>query len=333
MKAFARLFLLAAFVAAPAWLVWRGAAVREHEHGSEEHAEAPEAEPGVVKLDAEAREHAGLEIAPLAAATLGSEASAWGRVLDPAPLAALDDELAAAEAAIEVSRAASTRAQSLFQGGENVARKTVESTESQLRADEIKRSGLRRRIALEWGASLAALDAKARHDLVEQLVAGAAALVRVELPAGERLAAVPKSARLAVLDGEPVAAQEIFAAATADPKTQSQAFIVRAAAPSLRPGMAVTAWLDAGGEARTGALVPREAVVRFDGRTWIYVPAKSGAGPAKGGEFERRAIALGAPLEAGYFAAELRAGEKIVVRGAQSLLSHEARALGGAEEE
>jgi hypothetical protein len=329
MKALARLLLVLLVLAVPAFLAWRGFEAREHQD-EKSHAEEHEAEAGVVKLDAEAREHAGIEFATLAAATLKPEVTAFGRVLDPAPLATLDDELAAAEAALEGSSAAKVRAQSLFQGGENVARKTVETAESQLRADEIKLTALRRRLALEWGASFAAVDSKARHDFVEQLIAGRAALVRVDLPAGDYLADIPKAARFAVLglESQPLAVREIIPTSSADPKTQAQSFLLRIEAPAfpLRPGMAVTAWLEIGGEAQVGVSFPRAAVVRFDGRTWFYAPADEN-------EFKRRSVSLGALLADGYFVAGLKPGEKIVVHGAQSLLSHEAKAVGGAEEE
>ena len=328
MKALLRLILVLLVLAIPAFLVWRGFHAREHA-AEEAHPEEHGSEPGLVKLDAEAREHAGIALAELAAATLTSEAAAFGRVLDPAPLAALDDELAAAEAALETSRAVNVRAQNLFQGGENVARKTVETAESQLRTDEIKLSALRRRLALEWGASFAAFEAKARRAFVEQLIAGSAALIRADLPAGEYLADTPKSARLSVLGAEAqaLAAREIVPAASADPKTQAQGFLLRVDAPAfpLRPGMAVTAWLALGGEPQAGVTLPREAIVRFDGRTWFYEPEE-------GDEFKRHPVALGAPLAGGYFVTALKPGEKIVIRGAQALLSHEAKALGGTEE-
>ena len=50
--------------------------------------------------------------------------------------------------------------------------------------------------------------------MVEQLIAGRAALIRADLPAGEYLADTPKSARLAVLgvESQPLAAREIVAA-------------------------------------------------------------------------------------------------------------------------
>ena len=329
MKAILRLILAALVLAVPAYLVWRGFEARE-DHEEAATAEEEKSEPGLVKLEPEARELAGIEIAELAATTLQQEVTAFGRVLDPAPLAALDDELAAADAAVEASHAANARAQSLFQGGENVARKTVETTESQARTDEIKLSGLRRRLALEWGAGFSALDAKARRELVERLIAGRSALLRVEVPAGENLADPPKSARFAVLGAEAQAltTRDIFPAASIDPKTQAQSFLVRIDGPalSLRAGVAVTAWLAVDGEPASGVTLPRAAIVRFDGRTWFYEPEAEG-------EFKRHAVTLGAPLADGYFVAELKPGEKVVVRGAQSLLSHEAKALGGADEE
>lgn len=329
MKAFLRMVFLLAVLAAPALVVWHGFAEREH-HEEEKTAEEHEAEPGVVKLTAEARERIGLELAELATGTLKPEVVAFAQVLDPAPLAALDDEISAAEAASEASRAASSRAQTLFQSGENVARKQVELADSQLRSDEIKLSALRRRLVLEWGEAVGGMDVKARHELITRLIAGRTAMIRADLAAGGHLVETPKAGRVAFLgfDGQPLAARDIVSAASVDPKTQAQSFLllVDAGASSLRGGMAATAWLEGAGETQNGAIVPREAVVRFDGRTWIYTPTGDD-------EFKRTPVILGTPLPEGYFVTDAKAGSKVVVRGAPLLLSQEAKSMGAGDEE
>src|SRR5207249_10042250 len=56
-----------------------------------------------LKLDKEAQLRAGLKTAPLAAAQAKPEVQGYGRVLDPAPLAALLVEAASAKAALDAS--------------------------------------------------------------------------------------------------------------------------------------------------------------------------------------------------------------------------------------
>src|SRR5205085_8690945 len=138
--------------------------------------------------------------------------------------------------------------------------------EAQFRADEIKAEGLRRRALLEWGGTFSALDATNRRAFVEQLVAGESALVRVDVMPGDALAEQPTGARLSVLGREDrtIETGTIAPAADADPKTQAQGFILRVDKPpfALRPGMALTAWLELPQKSREGFAVSRSAVPR-----------------------------------------------------------------------
>jgi hypothetical protein len=326
MKALIRSAIVVLLLGSAAGLVWHGWEARAHpddEKAKPAAEEEHEHEPLTVALDKEALEHADLQVASLAAATLKPESIAYGRVMDPSALASLDDELAAAEAALEASRAANSRAQSLFQSGENVARKTVETAESQFRADEIKASSLRRRLALEWSATFASMDPAARRALVDKIVRGEAALVRADLPAGDHLTDVPAGASVTVLglEDQPIHTASVTPATSADPKTQAQTFLLTIETPPfpLRPGMAATVRLERKGETASGLLLPRSAVVRFDGRTWAYVQSKPDT-------FTRREVELGAPMEGGYFIAEevIKDDDKVVTSGAQTLLSKEA---------
>lgn len=335
MKTILRSLLVLALLAAVAWGIFHFMSARHaapEEGAPAGHADADEEESALsVKLDHAAQTRIALAVAPLEAAKLRPERVAYGRVLDPTPLVALDGDLASAEAAHEMSRAANERAQGLFRTGENVARKTVESAEEQLRIDEIKLQGLRRRLALEWGDALAALDAKGRAELIERTLRGEVALVRADLSAGDNATEAPVGARLVLLGHEdrPLTAVQIAPAAAVDPKTQAQAYLLRIDSPPfpLRAGMALSAWLEMPGEEQSGVTIPRSAVVRANGRAWVYVQTGEE-------EFTRHEVELGAPGERGWFVAgELKPGEKVVVTGAQTLLSQEAKALGAGGEE
>ena len=75
--------------------------------------------------------------------------------------------------------------------------------------------------------------------------------------------------------------------------------------------------------------MPRSAVLRHDGRTWVFAQAEEE-------KFVRKPVTLDTPLdgEKGWFVAEcggIEAGDKLVVTGAQSLLSEELKAQGGGE--
>ena len=217
-----------------------------------------------------------------------------------------------------------------------MSRKVAETAEAQFRGDEIKADGLRRRALLEWGTTFSARDAALRRVFVEQLVRGESALVRVDLPSGDALAELPAGARLLLLGHEeqPIETRTITPAADTDPKTQAQGYVLRVDKPpfALRPGMALTAWLGLAQKPRTGFAVPRSAVLRHDGRTWVFIQEESE-------KFVRKPIVLDTPLDAemGWFVAAegggIGAEDLLVVTGAQALLSEELKAPGGGEKE
>ena len=84
-------------------------------------------------------------------------------------------------------------------------------------------------------------------------------------------------------------------------------------------------YLAVGGEPKKGVLVPASALVRHEGQTFVYLQ--------KGDDkFEREEVKLDVPLKGGWLVtSDLSAGEKIVVTGAQQLLSEELKARGGEE--
>jgi hypothetical protein len=341
MKKLLNFVITLALLGALGWTLWRGLQHRreQEEEKKEEAAKAgeekkDEPEPFVVKLEKERWKVLGLEMATPEKAELKPQRIAFGRVMDPTPLVALDGEFAAAEAALTASRAEYQRTQSLLKAGEGMSRKVAEAAEAQFRADEIKADALRRRAQIEWGAAFSSLNAEQRRAFVEQLVRGEAALVRVDLLPGDALAELPASARLSVVGrgGETIHAGNVAPAADTDPKTQAQGFVLRVEKPpfALQPGMALTAWLELSKPPQQGFALPRAAVLRHDGATWVFVQAEE--------EFVRKPVTLVAPLDGGkgwFIAAEggIAADEHLVVAGAQALLSEELKAQGGGEKE
>jgi hypothetical protein len=104
-----------------------------------------------------------------------------------------------------------------------------------------------------------------------------------------------------------------------DAAGRGQVVLVRVPTEShaLRPGTAVLAWFATPGDMQSGVTVPRPAVVRLQGRPWVYAQVQDE-------QFVRRELADAAPTEAGWFTAHgLRAGDRVVVAGAEVLLSEE----------
>jgi multidrug efflux pump subunit AcrA (membrane-fusion protein) len=128
-------------------------------------------------------------------------------------------------------------------------------------------------------------------------------------------------------DTVPVQAEYFDTARTVDPQTQHRGllFLTGTDIAKLAPGMALAAYVGTGGAPATGVVVPRSAVVRFDGASWVYLQAGEDT-------FVRREVALDRPLTDGWFVGgDLQAGVKVVVTGAQQLLSEEWKGRGVGE--
>lgn len=271
----------------------------------------------VITLDAATQERIGLKTAKPAPGTVPREIKAYGRVLDPAPLSDLVAEIAAAQSALEASSREARRLQTLAQT-QNASARTLEAAEAAMKRDHIAHEAAQLKLMTAWGKDLARQpDLPA---LVRSLVAADAALVRLDLPAGDS-AAPPEGARLFTLatPEQPLSAEFLGPAPAVDPQAQGQGFLflVRTGADGLRPGQALIGFIQQPGEPLHGVLVPPGAIIRAAGRTWVYVQTADTT-------FTRREIALTHPADGGWLMTRgLGPGDRIVVEGAQMLFSEE----------
>jgi hypothetical protein len=319
--------LVIATLAAIVVLVWLFGAGHRDEEDEEEQvaASAPilsHAANGdvIVALSREQQAHIGLKTEVLAPISREREVTAYGVILDPAPLAALDAQLVAAGAAFDASRAEYTRAKLLHSEKQNVSLKDFQIAQARFQSDQAQFNLLAQRLTDEWGDAVAAMAPAARAELVAALIKRAAAIGRVSLPPGESLAQIPARAETTVLGySGPLGAKSIWYAPTVDPNLQGQGFMLRVEAKGfpLRPGAAVTARLESSAASERGVMVPSAAVVRTGDATFAYVQTA----PTK---FERRGITSLDPVADGWFVTgSFAVGDRVVVTGAQALLSQE----------
>jgi RND family efflux transporter MFP subunit len=273
--------------------------------------------------------------------------------IDPrlAPLDRVDlnSRLASAQADIEASRASLaaaqatlTRIRTLNADDKNVSDRAVQEAEARVAEEQAKMNGEQQSVRLLTAAlasnreGAASLDIARGGTVVEVLAhpgesveAGQPVLrlarfdkllARVDVPAGETVASGLTSASIVPLgfSDKPLNGERVGFAASVDPKTQGQPFVFRLADSSgqLRPGLSVTAYLETPGPARSGAVVPRSAVIWQTGKSWVYVQTDKE-------KFARREVALEDPASGGWFTRSLKPGDKVVTRGAQMLLSEE----------
>ena len=111
----------------------------------------------VVELSRDEQARIGLETEKVNAVTQSQEATAYGVVLDPAPLAALDAELASTRAAVAASRAEYERARLLHSEQQNVSLKDFETARAKFQADQAQLNLMNHRLADEWGTKISAM--------------------------------------------------------------------------------------------------------------------------------------------------------------------------------
>ncbi len=268
-------------------------------------------------LDKETQVRIELKVEPVVASRLSPEAKGYGQVLDPAPLVALVTDLAAAEVALAASQQEFTRLKTMIEQG-NASTRALQTAEATAVRDQLQARSLREKLLLGWGKAIA--EQKDLPAFVQSLAARQRVLVRIDVPAGEAVSALPAAARIVPVSSErALPAQTLGPAPNVALLTQGQGFLflVDDPNPVFWPGQAVIGYLQLPGEAVTGVTIPRSAVVRHAGEAWIYV--QTGAET-----FGRRKITLDHPLANGWFInGTVTATDRVVLNGAQTLLSEE----------
>jgi hypothetical protein len=271
----------------------------------------------VLTLDPKAQALIGLQTTNLAAATLPPAIRAYGRALDPAPLAALANEKAADRAALDATTAEYERLKNLVQN-RNASLKALEDAQAAMKRDQAALASVEARLLAVSGKTVA--DQEDLPAFIESLVDLKTVLVRLDVPAGEWLAEAPTGALVLSPGGaQAIPAQFLGRASTADPQVQGEGFLcaVSTASARLTPGLAVSGYLQLPGQPLQGVVVPDNAVVRSADRAWTYVQTGDTI-------FMRREIGLDHPTPAGWFVTRgVAPGDRVVVTGAQMLLSEE----------
>ncbi|TAL87628.1 MAG: hypothetical protein EPN74_01085 [Rhodanobacter sp.] len=277
----------------------------------------------------------GIEVAPLATASQSNQIQGIATVLDPQPLLALaarlqgaHARLLAADAAAAAADAQAKRSRALYQHGENTSLRAMQAAIAKAasaraqravaRADQIAvRSGARP----QWGSVLAALASKGPQALSDY-ADGRASLLEVVLPNGTRMP-TGKTIRLWRADGSVLTATLVGPSPRTDAVVQGPTFFYRAAAEGLRSGERLNALVPLDAAIHHGVAIPTAAVIWYAGQPWVYIETSRG-------HFQRRPLAQTRSAQNWFEASGFRAGEKVVVRGGELLLSQEMQPPPGA---
>jgi len=168
-----------------------------------------------------------------------------------------------------------------------------------------------------WGPTVATwlLDKSPEFD---RLVRQQDVLVQVTPVSGTEITA-PPAASIQTAQGQIVTARLVSRLPRLDPRFQAPSFLyVTRSNPNLIPGMSLIFLLPSGTPVN-GVVIPRDAIVWWNGRAWAYVQTAAD-------QFIRREVSTEMPVPNGWFTAkEFPQGEKVVVINAQQLLSEEFR--------
>jgi hypothetical protein len=270
-----------------------------------------------VTLDSQVQARLGLRTLTLKSERRSAQIDAFAKVLDPGPLAQLQTDLQTAETSAAASAAEARRAKALNAAGSAVSGKDAEAAEAQASNDALHMQQLRQRLGLEWGPGVQRMSDARRRELIRALSNGQAALVHIDTPNNQGQAQA-RSVEIDIGDGQ-AHGELLGPARAAEPRLQSSGLIAEVRGKSailLSVGLIQSAHINTPASS-PGVVIPRSAVIRFNGSDWAYVRR----GPQG---FERRRLDNPTAGESGLFVTKgFSAGDELVVQGAQELFGAE----------
>lgn len=252
-------------------------------------------------------------------------------------------DVAALEAALSASKATYDRTKALNGDDKNMSDRAVQEAEARVKADEARLTAARKNVmefeaaAKKEAGQTGPMPLVTRAGEVVELIArpneavesGQAILrvarfdtmlARVDLPAGEVAGPKISAARIVAVGREEqqVRGERVALASIADPRTLGEGYVFRVTGfgAILRPGAAVTAYLQVDGQPSTGFLIPQSAVVRTGGKTWIYRQVAAD-------KYSRQEVTLASSSNRGWLVTGVTERDRVVTVGAQLLLSEE----------
>jgi hypothetical protein len=281
-------------------------------------------------MDEQAQKRMGIEVGSLSGTSNRPQADVPAVVLSVQDLAAFRNGYVAAlsqieknRVDIEVARKQYARVKTLFDSDQNISAKALESAEGNLRALETEQHAAEQQLQLQgsvaeqqWGGVVAKWAVDGSPEL-DRILGMREVLIQVTLPFDRNYAA-PKTILVEVPGRNRAEAGLISAFPRVDPRIQGRSYLYSAAVqPDFTPGVNLVSHLAVGDSTR-GVVVPSSAVVWSEGKAWAYLQTSAR-------QFSRREVPTELPVDAGYFVRTgFSAANKVVTRGAQSLLSEEA---------
>ena len=281
----------------------------------------------IVTLDTAVQTQSGIQVEPLVATAHQTETTAYGTVLDLQPLIDLRTRYLSAQAEADAATAvaAATQKESerdriLYQDNQNVSLKTYQAAQAASLSDQAKRQAAAMNLQNIKGAALQQfgevvggwiLDPHSPQ--LERLLSRKEILLRVTVPLGNTTAA-PAMIQVATNEARRHPAYLVSPSPQSDPAVQGNGFIYRTAA-LIAAGTNVAVFLPTSGQTTQGIFISPNAIVWHGGEPWAYVQVRPD-------RFARRPVGQHLPTGGGFYVTDgFTVGERVVVRGAQLLLS------------
>lgn len=279
-----------------------------------------------------------IRVAQLASVSYVPTHQAYATVIDLSPFFDLCDRMAAARANVKTltaqsaaSRTQYARSRTLFSDDRNVSRKTLQSANTVMRADEAKLesakvtfNGLAATMRAQFGNVLERAAQEPASNLLRRLQDRQASLIRISLSARDG-ASPPKRVTIDLPSGSAVTALRLSASPSANSLVPGDPWLY-VAQQAIPAGIRTVASIPSSRGAISALIVPQEAVVWYGGQTWAYVRTAPD-------RFTRRPVSSAHQVEAGFAVSSgFQAGDRVVTQGAQLLLSQELKPQGVATE-
>jgi len=287
----------------------------------------------VVTLDADTQSRAGITVTALQPGSARQQVSAPAMVISAQELVGLRNNFVAAQvqlekarANLEVARKEYERLKTLYEDNQNASQKSLESSEVTQRSAQADVQAAEQELELagtsvqqNWGEAVARWVRDGSPEL-NRVLAQTEMLVQVTLPP-DNAGTPPQSISLEIPGAIQLRATFVSGFPRVDPRIQGFSFLyVAPSHPGLAPGAALIARLTLG-KSISGIVVPEQGVVWWEGKAWAYQQTAAN-------RFVRRVVSTDTRLPNGFLAANgFSPREKIVLSGAQSLLTEEFRSL------
>ena len=283
----------------------------------------------LITLETSTQSRLGLTVATLASTITRAQATFPAVVLSIQDLATFRNAYVASQAQLQkahlqadVAGKEYTRLKTLFGENQNISEKSLQSAEGTLQSDEVDVRAGEQQLSLqesgvqqEWGDVVTkwATEGSAQF---QRVLDQHELLVQMTIPSGTTFAA-PKTISLEIPGGNRIQASFVSPFPRVDPRVQGRSFLYLASAQSgLAPGLNLVGRLSVGSQLK-GVVIPTAAVVWSEGKAWVYAQVSSE-------QFTRRPVSIDVPVENGFFVGEgFSPGDKVVISGAQTLLSEE----------